>query len=178
MSDRSPMEVEVFGMSSRAARVAVLEVLSGECLTSEWDGDPVEELDADELGEHVLGYDTQAPLGTPEALAAALEAIPGITFRIHQDARYESDGQTIMYAPELGRYESAGSNTDGEPFVFTDDIDKVLASVRGLVAVDSRDPELLSALRGVVEALDHLSGRAHRERIEALRAARNAPANG
>lgn len=178
MSDRTAMEVEIFGMGTPAAREAVLEALCSMGMVEHVSEIPAEELDAGALGEHLRAYDTEAELCAWEDLATALVAVPGIIFCIHQDGKYEYDGQVFMYAPDLGRYGSVGSNADGAPLVFASDIDKVLASVRGLVAEDSRDPELLSTLRGVVEALDGLSGRAHRERIEALRAARTQPANG
>lgn len=127
MSDCAYLTLRVYDCPAEQARV-VLDVLADYGVGLEYaDKDPGVLHTAEKY------VDDEATLGTEDRLATALiEAAPQCAFRVWQEPKYDSDGQLVMYHPDLGRFD-CGCNAFGEPHITIDIVDSALARCMELV---------------------------------------------
>ena len=78
----------------------------------------------------------------------------GLTFELHQDPKYEWDGDYFGNVPDLGTFTSS-CDPDGNPHLAAHEIDKLI--------------DQLPTLAALVDALEAASGKQRRARFAALR---------
>lgn len=157
MSDHSNAQVVIYDCPPEQ-RAAIVEILAGPdyWMGLDWEGKP----DAsDELAIGETYGDNEGSLDTNET--------PGATFVTWVDPAYEYSGALTMYAPDLGRFDSA-CDADGNPTITAYDVRGILADLGGILADPAAD------LR---EQLEARLGLAWEARLTELRAAREAAAS-
>jgi hypothetical protein len=113
--------------------------LSVGSLTDGWDGEPV----TDELETLGLPYDAS------------------------QDPKYEFSGHAVVFTPELGRWESETMVSEEGPAVSAIVLDALTDKYRGAEGDPGRDRGNLGDV--ILDEIDRLTGRKHRDAIAELR---------
>jgi hypothetical protein len=159
MGDYSQASVTVYGVAGKEAELA--EALDAAELQVDWGRHAG--VEASDVVEGHTFCEDEARLDFCDKMAKALEPL-GISYWANQDAKYEFDGTVRMYTPELGSFEGTGSQ-EGESLLYGSVVDSVVD------AAMSATPDPAEALTLLVEGLNALTGRAHRQHFYELAAA-------
>lgn len=147
MGDRASASVAVWKVAGKETAIAA--IMEKHSLGLDWgSAGPIEPSD---VVDGLCFVDDEANLAVLEYLGPDLMALE-VPFIAHQDAKYEFDGEVLMYAPLLGQFRNTCTQ-DGNVTVLAEDID---------VIVDTW-MESVERSRVLLGAVDALTGRRWRE---------------
>jgi hypothetical protein len=152
MSDRSPVEVTLYGVAGHEQEI--VELFEG--FGVEWSG----ELTTEDVVDGVNVTDDEYALGClPSEFGPALEAM-GVSYYGEQSSRYEYAAEVRMFTPELGVF-CSDSNGEGVPLVNSTSIDDAIATYEA-APVGLSFLAMVESTTKLVLRLEELSGKRHR----------------
>ena len=150
MGDYVPASLTIYNVGGKEAEIA--RVLDWHDFSAEWGGGP--EVRADRVVHGGSYYNIEASLDAITSIGEALEAL-NVSDWGCQDAKYEYDGGTRIYTPELGVFVAFGSQ-HGVVLVNAEVVQELLAEAQE--QIDLNDPDALAQLTERVAYVDQIAG--------------------